>query len=133
MICCHADKPVVQSFFQQHDDDICSLAVHPNGFYVASGQSGSNPSIYIWDTTNVQNIIKHIAMPRRARGVCALGFTPGIGRLLTAVSMDDYHTVSVFDWKLGLKLCEGVGYKGIPHQVSAVTHQMCSDLSVKSM
>lgn len=38
-----------QQQYLGHTDDIVSLAVHPNGRIVATGQMGKEPTIHVWD------------------------------------------------------------------------------------
>ncbi|GMH43908.1 hypothetical protein BSKO_11842 [Bryopsis sp. KO-2023] len=61
--------------------------------------------------------IKRIYLDEGSGGLCALAFSGKEGRLLTAVALDNAHTVSVFDWESGRKLGGGIGYKGVPPQV----------------
>lgn len=41
----HGPGDRVQSFMQEHTDDITSLAVSPCGKWVASGEAGANPKV----------------------------------------------------------------------------------------
>ena len=43
---------------QCHNDDILSIAVHPNRNIVASGQVGKNPSICVWDSKTMKTLAK---------------------------------------------------------------------------
>lgn len=41
-----------QTFHYHHKDDIMSIAVHPSGKYVATGEIGPTPLISVWDVAN---------------------------------------------------------------------------------
>lgn len=75
----------------EHDDDIISLAIHPAGHTVATGEIGPNPKIVLWDAnTGVTiNTIKY-----HKRGVSVLRFS-GSGNLLVSIGMDDDRMVAV--------------------------------------
>ena len=47
-----------QRFFFGHDDDIKSLAVHPNREWVATGQVGKRPFICVWDGVTMLQLQK---------------------------------------------------------------------------
>ena len=38
-----------QRHFIEHTDDVISISCHPNRQFVASGEIGSKPIIYVWD------------------------------------------------------------------------------------
>lgn len=93
------------------------MAVHPDKSLVATGQTGSKPSVMVWNPENAESIEQKIELSNGSRGVTALAFSGQKGRLLTVVAMDDPHTVMVYDWKKGVKISQGVGYRGVPPQV----------------
>jgi len=55
-----------------HTDDIISLAIHPNGKIVATGEVGRKPKIVVWDleTKDVKAILEGF----HKRGVSLLAF-----------------------------------------------------------
>ncbi len=75
----------------EHDDDIISLAIHPAGHTVATGEIGPTPKIVLWDAnTGVTiNTIKY-----HKKGVSVLRFS-GSGNLLVSIGMDDDRMVAV--------------------------------------
>ena len=90
-----------QRFFFGHDDDIKSLAVHPNREWVATGQLGRFPFVCVWDGVTMLQLQK-IVHPNGMRGVRALGFSQHDGGdLLAAVNTDNQHTVFVWRWSKG--------------------------------
>ena len=45
-----------QRFYTLHDDDILSMAVHPNRTIVATGDGGKKPKICVWDSDTMQTL-----------------------------------------------------------------------------
>jgi microtubule-associated protein-like 6 len=85
-----------QRFFSGHDDDIVSLALHPDGYTVATGQVGRYAAVCIWDARNCRLISR---LPKVCeRRVNCLSFSAD-GERLAMVGGDDYHTVKVVDWR----------------------------------
>ena len=37
-----------QKYFQGHSSDVTALSLHPNKTFVASGQAGADPVLYVW-------------------------------------------------------------------------------------
>ena len=58
-----------------------------------------------------------------ARGFCALAFSPS-GTRLVAVTMDNYHSVYVYDWRKKREIFSGRGTMGDPPQVRG-TFRLC--------
>lgn len=99
-------KDKKQTFFRAHDDDIVSMDMHPNGKYVATGQLGKDPSVFIWDSTETKDQnpdirdlgIKPIAklVCPKERGIVAVAFSADGSKVVT-VGNDNDHTVTVWD------------------------------------
>eukprot|EP00163_Fabomonas_tropica_P034258 TRINITY_DN93_c0_g1_i1.p1 TRINITY_DN93_c0_g1~~TRINITY_DN93_c0_g1_i1.p1 ORF type:complete len:2052 (-),score=797.91 TRINITY_DN93_c0_g1_i1:729-6884(-) len=96
-----------QEFMTEHDDDIISLAMHPDGKTVATGQIGKNPKIIVWDSSTMK--VLSVIQGFHERGVCALTFSPK-GDHLVSVGLDDYHSVAVWKWKSGHCLMHSKGH-----------------------
>lgn len=60
--------------------------------------------------------LRRIELGKDYRGIGALAFSPE-GKLLVAVTLDNFHSVLVFDWRAGVALSEGRGFAGEPPQV----------------
>ena len=45
---CHRVDAGTQRFQTGHSDEVVSLAVHPDGRHVATGQCGRRPSVLVW-------------------------------------------------------------------------------------
>ena len=60
-----------------HTDDIISLAIHPNGKLVATGEIGRKPKIIVWDleTKDVKAVLDGCLQ----RGVSLLAFNKSEG------------------------------------------------------
>ena len=85
-----------QRFFLEHDDDIVSLALHPDGNIVATGQIGRNGAVCIWEADSSRLLCRLSKLGERR--VNCLSFS-GDGARLVAVGGDDHHTVRVIDWR----------------------------------
>ncbi|XP_055878559.1 echinoderm microtubule-associated protein-like 6 isoform X2 [Biomphalaria glabrata] len=87
-----------QRFFLGHNDDIVSLALHPDRTLVATGQIGEAPYICVWDsvTTDTVSILKN----GHKDGIASLGFNKE-GNLLVSVGLDPGSTIIVWSWQKG--------------------------------
>ena len=45
-----------QAYYLHHNDDILCLTMHPQKQLVASGETGKNPSICIWDSVALKTV-----------------------------------------------------------------------------
>lgn len=93
----------------EHDDDILSLAVHPEGHTVATGEIGKFPKIVLWDANTgvtLRTIMHH------KKGVTNLLFSLD-GEQLISIGMDEDRTVAVHNTKTGNLLGKGKVGKGI--------------------
>jgi microtubule-associated protein-like 6 len=96
-----------QRFFTGHNDDIVSLAVHPNRSICATGQLGRSPKILVWDSKDMSQL--QCIEGFHTRGVLALAFSPD-GSFLTSVGKDNDHTVAVWDWLRARKVASEKGH-----------------------
>ena len=99
-----------QRFFFGHDDDVRSIAQHPDGVTFATGQDGHRPRACVWSAerlgvNNGRSAREGCAELARVedpdgymRAFVALAFSPD-GRALLAVGADDKHTVTMWDWR----------------------------------
>ncbi|XP_075452066.1 echinoderm microtubule-associated protein-like 6 isoform X3 [Ascaphus truei] len=96
-----------QKFFLGHNDDIISLALHPERTLVATGQVGKDPYICIWDSYTVQtlSILKDV----HTHGVAGLAFDSD-GQRLASVGLDAKNTVCIWDWQKGKVLATATGH-----------------------
>ncbi|XP_007440803.2 echinoderm microtubule-associated protein-like 6, partial [Python bivittatus] len=96
-----------QKFFLGHNDDIISLALHPDKTLVATGQVGKDPYICIWDTYNMQAV--SVLKDAHTHGVACLAFDSD-GQRLSSVGLDAKNTVCIWDWKKGKLLASATGH-----------------------
>ncbi|WAR18910.1 EMAL6-like protein [Mya arenaria] len=86
-----------QRFFLGHDDDIF-LTLHPDKNQVATGQTGKDPYICVWDSNTLatQSILK--GGPKN--GIGAVSFDRE-GQRLVSVGLDPHATIHVWEWRKG--------------------------------
>ncbi|XP_061843886.1 echinoderm microtubule-associated protein-like 6 isoform X4 [Nerophis lumbriciformis] len=96
-----------QKFYLGHDDDIISLALHPDKVQVATGQVGKEPYICVWDTYAMQTV--SILRDLHTHGVACLAFDAD-GQRLASVGLDAKNTLCVWDWRGGRVLATATGH-----------------------
>ncbi|XP_074487309.1 echinoderm microtubule-associated protein-like 6 isoform X4 [Sebastes fasciatus] len=96
-----------QKFYLGHNDDIISLAIHPDKIQVATGQVGKDPFICIWDTYAMQTV--SILRDVHTHGVACLAFDSD-GQRLVSVGLDAKNTLCVWDWRRGRVLATATGH-----------------------
>jgi WD40 repeat protein len=117
-----------QRFFCGHSYEIASLAVHPDGVTVATGEDAAEPSVLVWGSEPRKMVT--LAPPIRGhhrRGVAALAFSRD-GRFIISVGREPNHLVAVCDWRLGTVVCSQrtgersvIALRTCPHDGSFVT------------
>ncbi|CAD8171847.1 unnamed protein product [Paramecium pentaurelia] len=88
-----------QRFFFEHTDDITCIDVYDK--YIATGQAGQIPPIYIWEVKSQMEPSRAAFKGILRQGVQCLAFSND-GKKLAAVSMDDDHTLVVYDVDKGI-------------------------------
>eukprot|EP00794_Sanderia_malayensis_P020047 gene20047-22014_t len=96
-----------QRFFLGHNDDIISLAIHPEGNLVATGQVGKDPYICIWDTKTCETV--SILKDAHQRGISCVTFN-SVGNQVASVGLEDYSQLAIWDWKKGKVLASTRGH-----------------------
>ena len=96
-----------QEFFTLHEDDVVSMAVHPDGDIVATGQMAARGKakmvdVFVWRASTQEVLAQLTGFHRRA--VNCLAFSPNGSKLLT-VGADDQHSVAIYDWASQALLC----------------------------
>ena len=92
-----------QRHFIEHTDDILSLAVHPDMKIIATGEIGSSPVVYIWDSETMS--IRSVLSETHSAGISALAFSSS-GTLLGSVDLAATSTFCVHDWSKGKLLAK---------------------------
>ncbi|KAM3606890.1 uncharacterized protein V6R79_025142 [Siganus canaliculatus] len=124
--CVHvsASSAGTQSFYLEHTDDILCLTVNQHPKYknvIASGQIGTTPSIHVWDAMSKQTL--SILRCPHAKAVGYVNFS-ATGKLLLSVGVDPEHTISVWRWQEGSKVCSKAGH---PDRIFVVEFRPDSD------
>uniref|UniRef100_A0A8C7YJ93 EMAP like 5 n=1 Tax=Oryzias sinensis TaxID=183150 RepID=A0A8C7YJ93_9TELE len=96
-----------QKFYLGHNDDIISLALHPERVLVATGQVGKEPYICVWDSYTVQTV--SILKDVHTHGIACLAFDLE-GQCLVSVGLDSKNTICVWDWRKGKVLAVAPGH-----------------------
>ncbi|XP_014802496.1 PREDICTED: echinoderm microtubule-associated protein-like 5 [Calidris pugnax] len=96
-----------QKFYLGHQDDIISLALHPERVLVATGQVGKEPYICVWDSYTVQTV--SVLKDVHTHGIACLAFDLD-GQRLVSVGLDSKNTVCVWDWRKGKLLSMAPGH-----------------------
>lgn len=87
-----------QKFFLAHNDDIVSLAIHPERTLIATGQVGKDPYICVWDSDSMQTV--SILKDGHTHGIGSLAFSSD-GTRIVSVGLDPNNIMNVWDWKKG--------------------------------
>lgn len=113
-----------QRHYTEHTDDIKSLCVHPDKVTIATGQvkgrgDDARSHIRIWDSNSLETICV-IGLGHFEDAVFALAFSNkrSQGEYLASVEDNEYHTVTVWDWKRKRKITSA---RGNMDQVLAVS------------
>ncbi|KAM9313939.1 echinoderm microtubule-associated protein-like 6 [Pholidichthys leucotaenia] len=96
-----------QKFYLGHNDDIISLAIHPDKIQVATGQVGKDPYICVWDTYSMTTV--SILRDVHTHGVACLAFDSD-GQRLVSVGLDGKNTVCVWEWRRGRVIATATGH-----------------------
>ncbi|XP_072293600.1 echinoderm microtubule-associated protein-like 6 isoform X2 [Eucyclogobius newberryi] len=96
-----------QRFYLGHNDDIISLALHPERSLVATGQVGKEPYVCVWDTFTVQTV--SLLRDGHTHGIACLAFSAD-GQRLASVGLDAKNTVCIWEWRRGKILATATGH-----------------------
>lgn len=82
---------------KHHTDDIQSLCMSHDREWVATGQNGKTPTVFIWDAETAQKI-KKITLPKNSRSTSGIAFNRD-KTMLAVADMTDKHNVLIYDLK----------------------------------
>ncbi|XP_061915415.1 echinoderm microtubule-associated protein-like 6 isoform X1 [Entelurus aequoreus] len=119
-----------QSFYVEHTEDVLCLTVNQHPKYdnvIATGQIGGTPCIHVWDAMSKRTL--SVLRCAHSRGVAYVNFS-ATGKLLLSVGVDPEHTVSVWRWHEGSRVC---GRAGHPHRIFAAEFRPDSDCQFVSV
>lgn len=96
-----------QRFFAGHDDDVRSIAQHPDGYTFATGQDGAKPSALVWSCKREARDPVDIPCAQLARVADAEGYMRSFvalafdatGDVLVAMGSDNRHTATLWAWR----------------------------------
>lgn len=90
-----------QFFFAQHDDDITSLDMHPDGIKIVTGQVGKTPQIYIWSSRPDQHhnlqVLCVIQDQDMKRAIVGVSFS-STGEYIAAMGLDNNRSIAMYKW-----------------------------------
>lgn len=100
-----------QFFFREHQNDIMAMALHPDGYHVASADAGISPAICVWHVEAMVCLARLDGggLPGVGgfeSGVPALAFSPD-GTRIAAVGADKEHTLYLLDWRAKKTIAAG--------------------------
>ena len=78
--------------------------MHPNRKLVASGETGKNPSICIWDSVALKTVSVLVKDDSHTHGIGALAFSQ-CGSTLISIGVDPKSLISVWSWENARQLC----------------------------
>ena len=98
-----SENQVQQDFFTMHAHEISAICVHPNGLAVATGEQAPEPTIHVWDSSEMELLGPPLS-GFHTTGIACVEFSKD-GMLLFSVGQDISHSIAVWDWKIGTLLC----------------------------
>ena len=84
-----------------HQEEVMGIAVHPNGKFFATGESGRRPTIIVWDSTHTR-VLKRIEGSHE-NGIPLLAFSTR-GNFVASVGRDKGQTLVLHDWGYGIEI-----------------------------
>eukprot|EP00051_Salpingoeca_urceolata_P007134 m.94665 g.94665 ORF g.94665 m.94665 type:complete len:1961 (-) comp15130_c0_seq1:316-6198(-) len=97
-----------QRYFFSHNDDIISLAMHPDGVYAVSGQQGETPKILVWNTETLE--VAAILQGVHKDGVASVSFGGRKSQFVVSIGLEETHTIAVWKWSSGQLIAQAKGH-----------------------
>jgi len=99
-----------QQFLQgAHIDEVVGIAAHPAGQIFATGEAGSQPSIIVWNSKDMQ--VQSRIQRAHERGVPLLAFNSR-GNVLASIGLDADSSLCLHEWHKGVEIIRTPTDKG---------------------
>ena len=99
----HLGKTGGQSFLRGHDDDVTCMAVSHSGKLIATGQTGVNADVVLWDAVNGKELFR---LSEHDEGIACLAFSPD-DRLLVSCGIHADGKIFAWDTETGCIVANG--------------------------
>lgn len=113
-----------QRYFREHTSAVTSVGVHPNAYIVASGQTGRQTHILVWNAKDEPLGKRFTCLRGHAVAVRAISFSHD-GKLVASLGGDLYNTICVHDWKEQTLLATARGHSFRVHTLAFNPFQAC--------
>ena len=90
-----------QRYYRGHDSAVLSTALHPDGTTIASGASGVEPSVHVWEVSTLQPLA--ILRGAHSVGVSSLAFSAD-GQYLASCDLAQLPLIALWGWRRGTLL-----------------------------
>jgi microtubule-associated protein-like 6 len=101
---CLEPRDNTQTFFDEHQDDVISIAHCPATDNFATGEIGPKPRLFVWSAKGMKPLGR--LEGGVIKGIVGLAFSPK-GDYLVATCIDDNHHVALYDLRtMSLVACE---------------------------
>ena len=96
-----------QHYYSNHYFEIISIAIHPEGDLIATGDMvprhiPDKPTIHIWDTADCTNTTILTGFHKHGIALLAFSSINSDGKLLASCGLDTHHSIAVYNWNTGL-------------------------------
>ena len=85
-----------QQIFSTHNNEVSSLAIHPNKVFIASGERSKSATLLVWNSQTMQIVFKD-TIPN-SNSIRQITFSND-GVYLSVLIEDLYNSVCVYNWK----------------------------------
>ena len=85
-----------QNIYTGHNEEIWSIAMHPNNKFIATGDSGNIPMVTVWNSSTHEILFSDNKFHRN--GIIHLAFSCD-GKQLATIGNDAFHSLAIFLWE----------------------------------
>lgn len=86
-----------QKIFNKHHDDVTAIGFSPDRAYIATGENGKRPTVFIVDSVSL-TLKKELKGNSITNSVISVQYTPS-GNFLGVLAGNDDHHVAIYDTK----------------------------------